>query len=59
MNDIFSYGLLTQGGVLMIPIIICGVIGLAISFERYFSLRRARIDTQEFMSVFSMPSSLL
>ncbi len=38
-----------QGGVLMIPIMACSVIALAICIERFFTLRRASINTREFM----------
>ncbi|HOF39934.1 MAG TPA: MotA/TolQ/ExbB proton channel family protein, partial [Candidatus Hydrogenedentes bacterium] len=38
-----------QGGVLMIPIGLCSIVALAIIIERFYSLRRASIDTREFM----------
>ncbi len=37
------------GGPLMWPIMACSVMALAIAIERFFSLRRATIDTREFM----------
>jgi len=39
-----------QGGPLMWPILLCSIIALAVAFERLFTLRRARIDTREFMA---------
>lgn len=38
-----------KGGVFMWPILLTSVVALAISLERLFSLRRATIDTREFM----------
>lgn len=43
------YDLIAQGGILMWPIMICSIIGLAIAIERFIALRRASIDTREFM----------
>jgi biopolymer transport protein ExbB len=37
------------GGPLMWPILACSVVALAIAIERFFTLRRASIDTREFM----------
>ncbi len=37
------------GGILMWPILICSIVALAITIERFWSLRRATIDTREFM----------
>jgi biopolymer transport protein ExbB len=41
--------IIEEGGVLMYPIIVCSVVALAITFERFWTLRRATIDTREFM----------
>lgn len=41
--------IIQEGGVLMYPIIVCSIIALAIAIERFWSLRRATIDTREFM----------
>jgi biopolymer transport protein ExbB len=41
--------LIFQGGVLMFPIMLVSVIALAIAFERFITLRRASVDTREFM----------
>jgi biopolymer transport protein ExbB len=35
--------LFRAGGLLMLPILLCSVVGLAISFERWWSLRRAQV----------------
>ena len=43
------FDIIFQGGILMWPIIACSIVGLAISIERFISLRRASIDTREFM----------
>ncbi len=41
--------MIKEGGVLMVPIILCSVVGLAVSIERVWHLYRARIDTKKFM----------
>ncbi len=41
--------LITKGGPIMIPIILCSIIALAIIIERIFHLYRAKIDTKDFM----------
>jgi biopolymer transport protein ExbB len=38
-----------QGGIFMWPILLTSIVSLTIVVERLFSLRRARIDTREFM----------
>lgn len=38
-----------EGGILMWPILLCSIVGLAIVIERLITLRRASIDTREFM----------
>ena len=43
------FDLITQGGFLMWPIMGCSIVGLAIAIERFIALRRASIDTREFM----------
>ena len=45
------FNIIFDGGILMWPIIACSVVALAITIERFFSLRRASIDTREFMDV--------
>ncbi len=41
--------IIDEGGVLMFPIIACSIVALAIAIERFWTLRRATIDTREFM----------
>lgn len=43
------YELILQGGPVMWPILACSVFALAISIERWITLRRAKIDTRHFM----------
>lgn len=43
------FEIMDKGGILMWPILACSVVGLAIVIERFVSLRRATIDTREFM----------
>ncbi len=43
------FEIIFKGGILMWPIIACSVVGLAITIERIITLRRATIDTREFM----------
>jgi len=38
-----------KGGILMWPIMLCSIIGVCIIIERFWFLRRAGIDTSEFM----------
>lgn len=37
-----------DGGILMWPILLCSIVGLGISIERFVALRRANVDTREF-----------
>ncbi len=50
-SDYFLVDIIFQGGILMWPIMMCSVVGLAITVERFFALRRADIDTREFMDI--------
>ncbi len=50
-SDYFLVNIIFQGGILMWPIMMCSVVGLAITVERFFALRRADIDTREFMDI--------
>ena len=43
------YEIMMQGGVIMWPILAVSIVALAITLERFFTLRRATIDTREFM----------
>lgn len=49
MSDVFAY--LARGGVIMIPLLLFSIIGLAIVVERLFSLRRTKIMVPEIISV--------
>ena len=44
-----AYEVIFRGGIVMWPIMVCSVVALSITIERFFSLRRATIDTREFM----------
>ncbi len=44
-----KFEILFRGGPIMWPIFLCSIVALAIAFERFFALRRATIDTREFM----------
>ncbi len=50
-SDYFLVDIIFQGGILMWPIMLCSIVGLAITVERIFALRRADIDTREFMDI--------
>lgn len=43
------FELISQGGILMWPIMFCSCVALAIVIDRFRFLRRATIDTREFM----------
>ncbi len=44
-----AYDIIFRGGLVMWPIMLCSVVALGITIERFFALRRATIDTREFM----------
>lgn len=46
---LLRFDIIREGGPLMWPIMLCSVVALAIAIERFWSLRRATIDTREFM----------
>lgn len=46
-----AYELMSKGGVIMWPILMCSILALAIAIERFYSLRRISIDTRELMDV--------
>lgn len=50
-SDYFLMDIIFKGGILMWPIMLCSIVGLAITIERIFALRRADIDTREFMDI--------
>ena len=41
--------IMAKGGILMWPILATSIVALTIAFERFWSLRRATLDTREFM----------
>lgn len=41
--------IIASGGILMFPIAACSIVALAIAIERFYSLRRATINTRDFM----------
>ena len=55
MSEVISY--LSRGGIVMIPLLLCSIIGLAIVLERSFSLRRRKILIPEIISVIESISS--
>jgi len=50
LAEIFPFSVMARGGLLMWPILFCSLVAIAIVIERFISLRRARIDTREFMA---------
>jgi biopolymer transport protein ExbB len=50
MRERFLLRFMFQGGPIMIPIAACAIIAFAVAVERFFTLRRARINTREFMA---------
>ena len=44
-----QFDVIFDGGILMWPILACSIVALAITIERFWSLRRASIDTRDFM----------
>lgn len=49
MDAMDVYEIIFKGGIIMWPIMLTSVVALAITIERFFSLRRNTIDTREFM----------
>jgi biopolymer transport protein ExbB len=49
MQKHFLIRIVLQGGPVMVPIIACSIVAFAVAVERFLTLRRARINTQEFM----------
>ena len=41
--------IIQQGGPVMWPIMLCSIVVMAISIERFFTLRKTQIDTRDFM----------
>ena len=50
MRERFLLRIVFEGGYIMIPIIACAIVAFAVTVERFFTLRRARINTREFMA---------
>ena len=50
MRERFLLRFVFEGGYIMIPIIACAIVAFAVAVERFFTLRRARINTREFMA---------
>jgi biopolymer transport protein ExbB len=48
-SSFFPFEIIWEGGILMWPILMCSVVAVAITIERFITLRRASIDTHEFM----------
>jgi biopolymer transport protein ExbB len=44
------FNLLMEGGVLMIPLLICSILMCYFFFERFFTIRKAQLDDQHFMA---------
>ena len=49
MEGISLYKLYTDGGFFMHPILVCLILGLAVSFERLWTLTRASVNTRKFL----------
>lgn len=47
--DVAFFEVIFKGGILMLPIMATSIVALAITIERFLTLRRATIDTREFM----------
>lgn len=45
------YELMSKGGVIMWPILLCSIVALTITFERFYFLRRISTDAREFMDM--------
>ena len=56
MTDAIAF--LTRGGVVMIPLLLSSIIGVAIIIEKAFSLRRSKILIPEIISVIDSISSI-
>lgn len=55
MTDVIAY--LSRGGIVMIPLMLCSIIGLAIVVEKSISLRRKKILIPEIISIIDSISS--
>ncbi len=43
------WNFIVKGGLVMVPIILCSIFGLAIIFEKFYSLRKLKIDSSGFV----------
>jgi biopolymer transport protein ExbB len=50
MEEALLFDPILKGGIVMIPLLLCSVIALVISIERWLYLRHARVDTSRLMS---------
>jgi len=55
MGDMIAY--LSRGGIVMIPLFLCSILGLAIVIEKSFNLRRRKVLIPEIISVIETISS--
>lgn len=56
MAEVISY--LSRGGIVMIPLLLCSILGLAIIIEKTFSLRKKKILIPEIISIIDSISSV-
>jgi biopolymer transport protein ExbB len=55
MGDMIAY--LSRGGIVMIPLLLCSILGLTIVIEKSFNLRRRKVMIPEIISVIETISS--
>lgn len=46
-----AYELISRGGVIMWPILVCSILVLSIAIERFYTMRRMSVDATEFMDI--------
>ncbi len=56
MNQVIST--LARGGIVMIPLVLCSIIGLAVVIEKFYNLRKNKILIPEIISVIESIKSL-
>ena len=57
MESVSMFNVITRGGILMIPILICSVIVIGVAIERYLTYRRRTISLPQFMMKIRHPLS--
>lgn len=57
MESVSLFTVITRGGILMIPILLCSLIVLAVAIERYLTFRRRTISLPQFMMRIRHPLS--